>query len=60
MPLTPQEQDTAIALLKELYMLSQLTTMTRSGKVVNGIDHNVALAKLEVCENKVLKFLYGK
>lgn len=60
MPLTSQEQDTAISLLKELYMLSQLTTMTRSGQIVNGMDHNVALAKLEVCENKVLKFLYGK
>lgn len=60
MSLTPQEQDTSIALLKEIYALVQLTTMTRSGKIVNGMDHNVALAKLEVCENKVLKFLYGK
>jgi len=58
--MTPNEQYQCLELLRELYNLTQLTTHTRAGYIVNGIDHNVALAKLEVCEDKVYRFLHGR
>jgi len=58
--MTPREQYDSVELLKEILSLNDLTTTTRIRGIYNGIDHNQALAKLEVCENKIRHFLTGK